>query len=98
MGRDCRHRGLGSSPAEQQPRGRRGDLGRLLGERLAPYGIKAARFIFQEIALPAVSYIRISGPRDHVHDLGASGLAMARIQVTRLRPVSAIAGKAFLSF
>ena len=35
----------------------------------------------QDVDLPAIAYQRISGPRDHVHE-GASGLVVARMQVT----------------
>jgi len=37
----------------------------------------------QDASLPAIAYQRISGPRDHAHD-GATGLALARVQVTCL--------------
>lgn len=37
----------------------------------------------QDASLPAIVYQRISGPRDHVME-GASGLAMARMQLTML--------------
>lgn len=37
----------------------------------------------QDTTLPAIAYQRISGPRDHTHS-GASGLALARMQVSCL--------------
>lgn len=47
----------------------------LVGTRIYPL------LVPQDAEMPALAYQRISGPRDHAHD-GASGLALARIQLT----------------
>jgi len=47
----------------------------LVGSRIYP------QVIPQDVALPAMAYQRISGPRDHTHS-GPSGLARARVQIT----------------
>jgi hypothetical protein len=47
----------------------------LVGTRVYPLTIP------QEATLPAISYQRVSGPREPAHD-GAMGIAQARIQVT----------------
>lgn len=49
----------------------------LVGTRIYPL------LVPQDADLPAMAYQRISGPRDHTHS-GASGLAMARMQLTYL--------------
>lgn len=47
----------------------------LVGTRIYPLLVPL------DATLPAIAYQRISGPRDHHHQ-GASGLAVARIQLT----------------
>jgi len=47
----------------------------LVGTRIYPLVVP------QDVALPAIAYQRISGPRDHAHD-GPSGLGRARMQFT----------------